>query len=234
MHRLSFGFAALCAGVSMSCGLASAASLTITPVLLEAIAPQQATVVTLQNKSNKPINGQVRIFTWRQAGGEDILEPATQVVASPPIVSLRPGTDHTIRVIRLAKTPVTGEESYRVIIDELPDADERRNGIVAIALRYVIPAFFFEASRGQPRISWFITRENGARYLVAQNDGDRRARIADLMLDNKIIAGGLAGYVLGHSQRKWKIDPKIEARQRRVTAQSDLGAINDTALLREK
>ena len=234
MSRFSYGFAALCIGVVMTCGLASAASLMITPVLLEAAAPQQGTIVTLQNRGSKPINGQVRIFAWRQSGGEDVLEPATQVVASPPIVSIRPGTDHAIRVIRLSQTPVVGEESYRVVIDELPDADERRNGVVAVALRYVIPAFFFEPARAQPRISWFIMRENGTRYLVAQNDGDRRARIAELMLGNKIVAGGLAGYVLGHSQRRWKIDSKIDPSARRVSAQSDLGAINDTATVREK
>lgn len=230
MNGWKLRFATLCVGVLMSCNLAAAgSSLTITPILLEAPAGQQATTVTLHNRGIKPLQAQVRVFAWRQVNGEDVLEPTNAVTASPPMMEIKPGADYTVRVLRLSKTPVSAEESYRVIVDEVPDGSERRNGMVALALRYVVPVFFFSGERRPPRLTWSITRDNGMPYLVARNEGDRRVRLAELSLGNTRVASGLAGYVLGNSERRWKLDPKLGLNNRRVTADSDIGRISEVA-----
>ena len=229
MIGLRYTVAALCVGALLSCKVASAASLTLYPVLLEAPAGQAATTLTLQNKGAKPIYAQVRVFAWRQVNGEDLLEPTSNVVASPPMIEIKPGTDYIIRLLRVTKEPVAAEEAYRLVVDEVPDASERRNGMVAVTLRYVVPVFFFAGERRPPRLQWSIMRENGAPYLVARNEGDRRVRIAELSLGTMRVASGLAGYVLGRSERRWKLDPKAEVSNRRVTADSDLGRISELA-----
>jgi fimbrial chaperone protein len=144
-------------------------------------------------------------------------------------VEIKPGTDYIIRILRMSKAPVIAEESYRIVVDEVPDATERRNGVVAVALRYIVPVFFFAGERRPPRLQWSVTREHGTPYLVARNDGDRRVRIAELSLGNLRVANGLAGYVLGRSERRWKLASNANVSNRRVTADSDLGRISEIA-----
>ncbi|OAI28437.1 hypothetical protein A1351_11640 [Methylosinus sp. R-45379] len=217
--RLFFVFSLFCSAAVFDG--ASAASLVVSPISLEAAAPQQTVTITLRNSGNRPINGQVRVFVWRQEHGEDVLEPTQNVVCSPPMAEIGPGAEYTIRVVRIVEAPIAGEESYRLVVDEIPDATMRRNGIIAVALRYVIPIFFYEETRSQPRLSWFVTNRDGGRFLVAKNEGDRRAKISALSLNGKPIANGLAGYALGHSERRWKLPGKFDLRDGKVSATVD-------------
>ena len=105
----------------ISAGTAEASSLSVSPTSIDVLAPQQAAALALRNGGDKPLNAQVRVFRWRQPGGEDVLEPAKAVVASPAIIEIKPGADYTIRIVRTSREPVKGEENYRVVVDELPD-----------------------------------------------------------------------------------------------------------------
>jgi fimbrial chaperone protein len=207
--------------------LALAASLNVSPIKLETFAPQQTATLSLRNMGEKSITGQVRVFAWRQENGEDVLEPTNEVVGSPPIAEIRPGTDYTIRVVRVAAAPVEAEESYRLVVDEVPDAAARRNGVITVAIRYVIPMFFVSPEASQPRLSWSIAHKQGKTFLSARNEGDRRVQLRDLSLGGRPIAKGLAGYVLGHSERRWELRNSIAGRN--ITAVSDNGPINGAA-----
>lgn len=196
--------------------------------MLEAVAPQQSVALKLRNVGDKSITGQVRIFAWRQENGADVLEPTDAVTVSPPIVEIRPGTDYTIRVVRTASAPIVGEETYRVVVDQVPDASARRNGVIAVVMRYVVPAFFVSSEAGQGRLSWSIARRGGKAVLTASNTGDRTVRLRDLSLGGTLLAKNLAGYVLGHSERSWKLPSKIPV-GRAIKAISDNGPISGSA-----
>ncbi len=208
-------------------GPASGASLSVSPILLEAVAPQQMATLTLRNTGAAAIFGQVRVFGWTQVNGLDVLSPTNAITGSPPMAEIRPGTDYTIRVVRVASQPVVGEEAYRLVVDEVPDASARRNGLVAVALRYVIPVFFLAPSAGQGRLAWSIERSEGKSFLTATNAGDRRIQLRDLTLGGKPVARGLSGYVLGRSQRKWPLTSV--STNLAVTATSDRGPVSGMA-----
>ena len=61
-----------------------------------------------------------------------------------------PNTDYTVRIVRTKKEPVAKEESYRLLIDELPAAAGSQGAAVNIALRYSIPVFFTVAATRLP------------------------------------------------------------------------------------
>lgn len=90
---------------------AAAGGLRVDPVLLELNAPATAGSFTLHNDSAGKIAVQTRVYRWSQADGKETLEPATDVVASPPVVNLEPGADHIVRCVRLNKQPVQREEA---------------------------------------------------------------------------------------------------------------------------
>ncbi len=215
----------LCAVVNTS---VDAASLSVTPIIIEGAGGQNAHVVTLHNAGEKSIHAQVRIMSWRQSNGEDILEETRHVVASPPIAEVAPGVDFTIRVVRVANEPLASEESYRLLIDEIPDAALRRNGLVALAIRFSVPAFFSPADASLPRVIWSVTRSGSRPQLVARNTGDKRLKVSELYYAGKPVARGLAGYILSRSEKAWPLPPDAKGAGG-VTAMTDRGPLAGTA-----
>lgn len=213
---------------------ATAASLRVAPVLLQLEAPQQTASLSVWNDGPDPVDVQVRVLRWRQANGEDVLEPTADVVVSPPISTLTPGAENVIRVVRVAGAPVAGEEAYRVLVDELPDPARMRAGAVTLVVRHSIPVFF--AAAGAPAsVVWRASHEDGAIRLTAENAGARHLRIANL----KLAAGGralavkdgLVGYVLGGASASWTIPSRDGGAPGpvNVTADSETGRIDAIA-----
>ena len=103
--------------------------------------------------------------------------------------------------MRVSKTPVAKEETYRLFIDELPDAANQRNRAVNLLLRYSIPVFFYPAS-GARRASPGRSITAAASFRSWQkNSGDRHIRVSDLKLKDEkgatvSFGNGLSGYVL--------------------------------------
>jgi fimbrial chaperone protein len=185
---------------------ASAASLQVAPILLEVASPGAATTVTLRNTGASPITTQIRVFRWIQEGGRERFEPTEDVAASPPAAELRPGQDYVVRVVRLTKNPVAGEEAYRLLIDELPELSQRPR-TVNFVVRHALPLFFDSPGSSVPEAAWRVTQKGRAVSLTATNAGDRRIRLASVKIGsgaNSVSFGlGLAGYALGHSAMSW-------------------------------
>lgn len=184
------------------------ASLRVQPLTVDVPAPGQTSSVTLQNTGQNDISLQVRVFEWTQVDGVDHLEPATDVVASPPVTRIPPGSTYTIRLARTG-TPVTaGETSYRLWIDELPPTAPPRagGGEVTVRLRYDLPMFFHVAGTF-PQVTWRAFRSGSDIVLEASNTGTGHARITDLQLIGPhgplSFGAGLDGYVPAGSARRW-------------------------------
>ncbi len=186
---------------------AQAVQLHVRPVTIELKAPAAASKLVLTNRGRTPITAQVRLFRWVQKNGRDVLERTRMVVASPPLLKMRPGRDYIVRIVRLARVPVQGEESYRLLVDEIPEKKPKGSGVV-FALRYSIPVFFQQSGATPPRVSWQAFSRKGRLILRASNSGQLHERIAGLKLTlpggrTKTLYPGLAGYVLGKSVRQW-------------------------------
>ncbi len=210
-----------------------AGALRVAPVLLDVSAPQQASSLRVWNDGAKPVNVQVRVMRWRQVDGADLLEPTDDVVVSPPISTLSPGGENLIRVVRVSKAAVQAEESYRLLVDELPDPAEARGGAVTLVLRHSIPVFF-GAGVGGADVAWQASSVPGGIRVTAMNGGTKRLRIANL----KIVGGGgvigqqdgLVGYVLSGQSASWVVPASGQAAgQLVVSADSETGRFDVVA-----
>lgn len=215
---------------TLPCAPAAAAALRVSPILVEGAAGADAGL-TLRNVEPRPVTVQVRVYRWSLAEGRDDLVPTDDVVASPPIVTVAPLEDYRVRVDRAAAGEPRGEESYRIVVDEVPSVDRQRNGTVAVVLRYVIPAFFAAPDATPPRLAWSFASRGGRTVLRAVNTGDRRVQVSDLALRagraTTAVQKGLAGYVLGHSARDWPLPAGARpAPGASVTARGDHGALD--------
>jgi fimbrial chaperone protein len=215
----------------------NAASVRVAPTTADLLAPDSATTFNLRNEDNRPLNVQIRVFRWTQTGGADRLAPTTDVVASPPSQALEPNADYVVRVVRPAKQPVAGEESYRVVVDELPDPSRRQPGVVNVVLRYSLPVFFRSADAGRSQVSWTVRQNGDALAVTAKNAGQQRLKIADLKLADGTgrsitLGSGLVGYVLGNATMQWSFPARgirVSGPTVKLSAQSDGGEINATA-----
>jgi fimbrial chaperone protein len=214
------------------------AAFQISPVLIE-VSGGSVSTVNIVNEDSRPASVQIRLFRWSQADGEETLTPTEDVVASPPIATIEPRAGLTVRVIRVAKSEVETEESYRLVVDQLPSGDNAGRSVVAILLRQVLPVFFEPPTLGSADVVWSVGRTARGYVLRARNTGGRRLRIAKLTLSgdgaNVAMGGGLLGYALAKSEMSWNLPARRAAFKAgaRVTLRgdSDVGALHATALV---
>ncbi len=213
---------------------ASAASLQASPVTVEIQTPASTSTVTLRNEGDAPLNAQIRVFRWSQVDGKERLEPTNDVVASPPMATLGPKADYLVRLVRLSKTPAVTEETFRIVVDEIPEAKLQSSG-VNIAMRYSIPVFVEPKQIDGAKLTWTAEHINGQFVVKAVNTGDRRVRVSELKASDASGAvvsfgNGLNGYVLARSSNQWVASSaavKIgNAGSVTISAKGDAGPIN--------
>ncbi len=215
----------------------SAASFTVSPTTVEIPSGTTAKTLNVKNTGKESLKAQVRVYRWTMVNGEEKLDPTSDVVASPPIATIKPDMDYTVRLVRMSKQAVTAEETYRIFIDEIPEKKPAGATVINFAFRYSIPVFFLPPSAKQAELSWSYQRKDGKLFVSATNSGGRRIRVADIVVDDGkgkpvTVAKGLAGYVLARSSKSWVAPKGLEAAASplSVKAVGDLGPIDAKAL----
>ncbi|MDO5653353.1 MAG: fimbria/pilus periplasmic chaperone [Brachymonas sp.] len=196
---------ALVAGCALlAAATAGAAALQISPVSLSLPAGERAGMFTLGNASAEPITAQVRVFRWTQnAEGEDVLQPTSNVVVSPPMVQIAANGEQQFRVIRTQPSG-QAEETYRLIVDELPAPSATPKKGLQLVLRYSVPVFLNTAQNPETTLQW--RAEPGptpkSSVLTIRNSGAAHAQISRVWVSRGegkealSISNGLFGYVL--------------------------------------
>jgi fimbrial chaperone protein len=229
--------------LSFSLGLAGqtlAASLRVAPVVLDLQAPTAASTIRIWNDARRPINVQIRVFRWSQQNGEDSYEATNDVVASPPMATLRPGGENLVRIVRTSKRPVRAEESYRLVVDELPEPSRRKAGTVALVVRHSIPVFFATEDAQGAEPAWSVSRQAGGYLVTVRNGGAKRLKVSNLTLDTGGPAlgrrDGLVGYALGNSTATWFVPAsgrgRVSGGSVSIKAESEAGPFHATARYR--
>jgi len=237
---------ALLAGLCFSFSLtARAANIGVSPLLIDLSNGETVSGVHVRNgDTTQAISVQARVMRWHQDDTGDVYTPATDVVASPPVARIQPGAENLIRIVRTAKQPVQGEESYRLLIDELPEPGQASTNAVRVLIRHAVPVFIAHTHVTPARALWQIahaTQGNQHGYrITVQNTGTRRLRLVNLTLhdaQDMLVAQkpGLVTYVLGQS-RVTVFIPAVNtnaspvAQAVRLSVRSEAGTI-ETALL---
>jgi fimbrial chaperone protein len=196
---------------------ASAASLQVSPIRVDLDSERPAAMLTLHNDGPAPLDAQVRVFAWSQTLDEDRLEPTPMVIATPPIAHIEPGDEQTVRLLRVGRAPISHEETYRVIVDELPGGATSQSNGVRVQLRYSVPVFASakESQAAAPALSFAlqsIASADGTPMLMlrASNDADTHAQLSSVRLDwpdgrSTRVTDGLLGYALPHATRRWPV-----------------------------
>ncbi|RQU10469.1 molecular chaperone [Burkholderia cenocepacia] len=213
MRLFPRALAALCVGWATA--VSHAATLQITPVTIELPPSVAAASMTLSNPGGRAIYGQVRTYRWTQENSTDVMTPTDALAASPPLLRIDANAEQLIRLVRTSRGTPAAEESYRVLIDELPAPGTPVDNGVTIRLRYSVPVFVEpDAAPASPRLDWRVEPDGTGMRLAVDNRGGRRAQISAVRLVDARggvheVTRGLLGYALAGSTRRWPL--KLDA-----------------------
>jgi fimbrial chaperone protein len=155
----------------------------------------------------------VRVFEWTQNAGQDQLIPTEDIAISPPFLKLKPNDSYNLRVVRINPVSISGEKTYRIIIDELPKAVDSRkvDQGVNVILRSSLPVFVVNKD-AITKLNWSIQQEQNNTYVTVNNIGNRHALLSNLTLidstENKsypIKVNTVNGYILGGKSRNFNL-----------------------------
>jgi len=210
--------------------VAWASGLQVSPVSVRLVATQNAEGLTLSNTGTEPLQAQVRVYQWTQADGKDQLAPSRGLVISPPQLSIEPGGQQLVRVIRTGAPPAgTSEDAFRLAVDELPSASPNpspntssnanlgKNGLQFV-LHYSVPVFV-EPPATTPlahQLSWQLVESGGKVALQVSNTGTQHAQLARLIYTGAsgapiTLHDGLLGYVLPGATMRWPLNQAAAA-----------------------
>jgi fimbrial chaperone protein len=193
---------------------AKAASLQITPILIEMFGGARTSTIQVENKGGGASTMQVRAFAWTQGPDDDVLKPTEELAVSPPIFSIPDGGSQVVRLV-LRTAPGAAEQAFRVMLDEIPGPAQ--GTAVVVALRVSLPVFVVPPTAGPPVLKWRLESGAGGPRLIASNSGGRYVRVVDLKVtlpDGRALPTKLIGqtpYVLPNNERRWTIEDPRQA-----------------------
>ena len=152
-------------------------AVTLMPLTL--VMEQSKAVVSLhvRNDEAQAKIFEVQAFHWSQDGREDVLEPASDLVVTPPIVKLAPGEERVIRVGVMRKdSSRTLEKAYRLLLRDItPIALE--GGELHLRMQYLLP-LFMSPSRPQPELQLIeAATPDGSGCIQITNAGNIHAKL---------------------------------------------------------
>ncbi|MEG2694390.1 MAG: fimbria/pilus periplasmic chaperone [Acinetobacter sp.] len=206
----------ICASiVSLYSLSSSAASLQVAPISVAFSPQEKAKEIWLTNTSERPIRAQTRVLIWSQVAGQDQVNPTRDLVASPSITEIKAGEQQLIRIIRIAPQNTAVEQTYRLLIDELPSSGQAdaQTGL-QLLLQYSIPVFIQPTDSIAMRNGLTLLNQVNFQYqnqqLIVKNNAKSHIRISELTYINPNgeripLINGLVGYALAGQSMRWEI-----------------------------
>ncbi|MBB5193199.1 fimbrial chaperone protein [Silvimonas terrae] len=194
----------------------------------------KAGALWLENRGADAVTLQIRIYAWGQNGKDDTFKAQNAVVASPPFASIPPGERQLVRLTRIEPPRPGTEESYRLLIDEIPadaqgdNASDAQSAGITFQMRYSVPLFVYgdhlwlkedprkkrlAAEQGVPRLTWRAVREGDRYFLEITNQGVVHARLTEVSIgvpgQQPYMVDGLLGYVLAGGTMRWPVPQPV-------------------------
>jgi fimbrial chaperone protein len=212
-----------------------AGSFSVSPVRISLSASAPISAITVKNDGSEAVVLQLEAMAWAQQAGQDVYTPSTDILATPPIITIPAGGSQILRVgLRRAPDPKR-ELTYRLYLQEVPPPPKPGFSGLQVTLRFGLPVFVAPVAE-QPlaALVWGISRvHNGQHEVSLKNSGNSHVQVANFKLvradGSELGTQHVAGYVLPGQTVNWKAkDIKVPAsgNQLRLIALTDIGQID--------
>lgn len=197
-------------GCALFAQQALSAGFQVSPTRIQLDAEHRVFALTLSNASDRDASIQLELTTWSQPDGKDQYELTSELLATPPIFTVKAGEKQIIRV-GLRRPPERSEElSYRLFIQELPRPTPEGFQGLQIVLRMGIPIFVAPAAgTASHDLDWQAREtDEGQLQLSVVNNGNGHAQVTNLEIiygHHQVKPAGMF-YVLPGARHEWLLD----------------------------
>lgn len=142
VRGLILGGTVAAATLTAASHLFAAAAFTVNPMMIRLTSRSSSQLLTISNQAKQEIRFEIKAFTWDHDESDAmLLQPATDVVFFPNVLTIAAGAQQRVRVGTTATAGDT-ERSYRIFVEELPGAPAAgAPAKVAMRTRIGIPVF---------------------------------------------------------------------------------------------
>lgn len=229
--------AALALGVLAAAGTAAAGTLGVAPVRAELSSTASIAVVTVRNPADAAVVVQARPALWTQHEERDQLDETHELLVTPPLFTIPPNGQQTVRVALLRKPDPSRELDYRLVLSEVPPVAAPEGSELRVALRITLPVFVKAATSTSPDLSWHhTTLPDGTLRIEARNNGSAHLQVLALDVDTgdsqQPLHTDSARYLLPGSAAHWDLPYAHRAAPAThliIHGHSDAGDLNATS-----
>jgi len=189
-----------------------AGTFSVNPVRVELSARQLHTTLQIANAGEEKLTVQVHPMSWGKGGDGDVLEETNDVIVNPPIFTVAPHQTQFVRLGMRQFKAQSAEQTYRLILEEVPPPLTVTFTGLRTLLRISIPIFVAPLQPAQPSLTWEVRNSPGqGSILSAQNNGTAHIQLKQLAVSRTpggepIFTMVNAAYVLPGGRREWRMD----------------------------
>lgn len=208
----SFLRSAVLAAAALACTLpATAGEFTITPVRIFMTPRDRAVAVTVSNDSAQEVVMQAELYAWRQReDGSDDLQPSEDLFLTPPVIKLAPGARQVVRLARLKPASGDVQQTYRLLVREIPEARSTGQLQLQVALAFSLPVFVTPPGFKRDLHCSLERAAGGRARAVCNNTGNSYAQIRAIeLLDGRgarLAGRETGGYLLPAVRRSFDLE----------------------------
>lgn len=159
------------------------AQISVSPVLVELSDEHTKDVIIVGNQQDMTASYQVEVVAWSQSEQRrEIYSPTEDILAVPPLFTVEPGEQQTVRVGMLNDADTSREKSYRIFVTELanPDSESPEVG-VNMRLRIGIPVFVAPTAVPRAELNFVDANQmNNQLFMLMRNSGNTRVRVSEI------------------------------------------------------
>jgi fimbrial chaperone protein len=206
----------------------------VNPVRIEISATRPNAVMQVENLSSEAVTVQAHAVIWSFQGETDRYTDTDDIMLNPPIFSLQPHQKQFLRLGLRHNNASTVERTYRLILEQVPDAP--KPGFVGLntILRISVPIFAAPSNHVAAQVSWHAEKTASGIKVVGVNDGTAHLQIKHLELRTADAANAHVGrvvtdYLLPGQTREWAFenDQMSQANQIAFKAATDAGEVHE-------
>ncbi len=188
-----------------------ATSFTVVPVRVEVSPKHLHTTLQVTNNGGEKVTVQLHPVQWLLQDGKEFERDTEDLVFNPSIFTLMPHQTQSVLVGLRQYTATAMEQTYRLILEEVPTPPPAGFTGIHTLLRLSIPLFVSPMGPSSAKLSWSLHRTSRGITLSVENNGNAHIQIKHLALslaDSKkpIVIQNGSVYVLPGGRKEWLVD----------------------------
>lgn len=194
----------------MSASLAHTGSIQLTPVRVNLSQAAKVQIVTVHNTGAEETVMQVTLNKWALDGDDYTFVRSQELVITPSTFSLQPGMQQIVRIGLRGNAPENIEDSYRLVIEEVPPPAVAGESGTRMIVRHDLPVFIAPIDEVVASLDMEILCLAEGAQLNVTNIGNVHVQLRNVSLRDSAIGDSVGSwdefeYMLPAARKSWAL-----------------------------